>query len=63
MDAINIVQAYEQLRREYREARAEAKACGYDLPPFEHWAGLIDPKAKAQETWFERAERDELDLY
>lgn len=63
MNPTLIVKAYEELRREYREARAEAKACGYDFPAFEHWAGLIDAKEQAQETWFEREERDELDLY
>lgn len=63
MNARDIVQAYETLRAEYRQERAEARACGYDFPSFEDWSGQDSPKARAEARWLELEERDELDLY
>lgn len=63
MDMIEIIARYESFRREYREAEAEARACGQEFPPFDEWAGFTSAKAKAQDRWRELESRDELDLY
>lgn len=49
MTAAAIIAAYNNLRAEYEEERAEARACGHEFPTFEQWAGTACPKAEAQE--------------
>lgn len=48
MNTADIVRAYDALRAEHAAYAAEARACGYEVEPFEHWAGLTCPKAAAQ---------------
>ena len=43
--------------------KAEAKACGSEVLPFEEWAGVTDLKQKKQELWLARERDDTLDLY
>ena len=50
-------------RESYADYAAEARACGYEVEPFDVWAGKTDPKEEALARWQERAENDTWDLY
>lgn len=63
MNAAQIIAAYDALREEYREYAAEARACGYEILPFEHWSGQSSPKEEAAARWQHHFDNDTLDLY
>lgn len=63
MNAQEIIAAYEALRAEYAEYAAEARACGYEVAPFDEWSGQSSPKAKAEARWQHHFDNDTLDLY
>lgn len=63
MSAKEIIRQYEELRREYSEYRAEARACGHEVESFEEWAGTTNPKAEAQDRINEMYANDTWDLY
>lgn len=56
------------LRDEYRDAKAEARACGdFDFPSFEEWMDEESmnarARARAEAEWNRREDEDTLDLY
>jgi hypothetical protein len=63
MNAREIIEAYDRLREDYNLYRSEARACNYEVQGFEHWAGLTNPKAEAQDRLQTVWDRDEWDLY
>lgn len=48
MTATDIIESYRAMRAEYADYAAEARACGHEAAPFEHWAGLSCPRADAE---------------
>jgi hypothetical protein len=48
MTARDVIEAYHALRAEHAAYAAEARACGHEVAPFDHWAGLSCPRADAE---------------
>lgn len=61
--ATDIIAAYNTLREQYAEHAAESRACGYEVAPFEEWAGQTNLKEERRAIWQERFDNDTADLY
>lgn len=63
MTAAQIINAYNKLRDEHREAAAEGRACGVEVAPFDEWSGRTSLKAVKMAEWQRRYDNDTQDLY
>lgn len=52
-----------RLLSEYREAAAEARACGHEFPSFDEWTGRTKLKDEKASEWQRRWDDDTQDLY
>ena len=59
----NAMQIVNEARAEYDAYAAEQRACGYEVPSFDEWAGVDSARHRAEARLQHHIDNDTLDLY